>query len=82
MPIDTIYTYVFQNLLGPFRTITGICNNWANPYWGAANTPLSREIIVGEYDPKTTISTKKENQGNERANAVISGKYFLARAAS
>ena len=27
-----------------FRSITGICNNLANPYWGAANTLLSREI--------------------------------------
>ena len=31
-----------------FRTITGICNNLANPYWGAANTLLSREIDDGE----------------------------------
>ena len=33
-----------------FRTITGICNNLANPYWGAANTLLSREIDVEEND--------------------------------
>ena len=38
------------NSSSEFRTITGICNNLNRPYWGAANTLLSREIDVEEND--------------------------------
>ena len=33
-----------------FRTIAGVCNNLDNPIWGETNTPLIREILVGDYD--------------------------------
>ena len=47
------------NSSSEFRTITGICNNLANPYWGAANTPLSREIVVGDDDARTDHADMK-----------------------
>ena len=39
-----------------FRTINGNCNNLKRPYWGAMSTPFSREIPVGEYNPKSDIT--------------------------
>ena len=47
------------DITSEFRTITGICNNLANPYWGASNTPLSREIVVGNYDARTDNADMK-----------------------
>ena len=44
-----------------FRTITGTCNNLNQPYWGAANTPFTREIEVGVYYPKTDIAISDKN---------------------
>ena len=44
-----------------FRTITGTCNNLSQPYWGAANTPFTREIEVGVYYPKTDIAISDKN---------------------
>ena len=53
-----------------FRTITGTCNNLNEPYWGAANTPFTREIKVGIYNPKTDIAISDKN------NPLL-GKLFL-----
>ena len=49
------------NSSSKFRTITGTCNNLNHPYWGAANTPFTREIEVGVYYPKTDIAISDKN---------------------
>ena len=59
-----------------FRTITGKCNNLNNPYWGAMSTPFSREIAVGEYNPKTdiTISDGTGVDGGDYGRSTRKGK--------
>merc|ERR1711962_1088968 len=45
-----------------FRTINGKCNNLHNPVWGEVNTPFLREILVGDYDSGTAVSTRDANE--------------------
>ena len=40
----------------PFRTISGQCNNLGNPYLGAMSTAFSREIGIGDYNPKVDLT--------------------------
>ena len=61
-------------ITAPFRTITGVCNNLENPYWGATDTPLSREIIVGEYDVNDYVSSRNDNGYLGRVDNVMYGK--------